>query len=269
MLESKLHELKSLIASYKKGVVVGFSAGVDSTVLSVIAHQVLAEKMLAVTVNSELTPSSEIETAQQLAREFGFSHYLLHLNLLKYPEIIKNTPHRCYYCKKLIYQKLKSIAQSKGHETVLDGSNINDLQDFRPGRKALAELEVTSPFELTGFSKREIREVAKLLNLPVWNKPSSACLASRIPFGVPLNQIALHRIEKGEEFLNKLGVKQVRIRDHFPIARIECGTEDWNLILENKQKTIEKLKELGFSFVCLDLDGYKTGSFNPEQRTKE
>lgn len=262
-LESKLHELKSLIASYKKGVIVAFSAGVDSTVLSVITHQVLAEKMLAITVDSDLTPSYEIETATQLAKEFGFPHYLLHLELLEYPKITENTPRRCYYCKKLIYEKLQDIAQSKGYETVLDGSNMDDLNDFRPGRKALAELEVISPFEITGFSKNEIREVARRLGLPVWNKPSSACLASRIPFGINLSKVALTRIGESEEFLKMLGIKQVRVRDHYPLARIESNTENWRLILENRKEITTKLEELGYSFVCLDLDGYKTGSFNP------
>ncbi|HBK68221.1 MAG TPA: ATP-dependent sacrificial sulfur transferase LarE [Firmicutes bacterium] len=263
MLDLKLNNLKNLIATFKKGVVVGFSAGVDSTVLTVITHQVLADRMLAVTVDSEVIPRSEIEAAQQLARQYGFPHYLLRFNLSDHPEVMENTLRRCYYCKKLIYKQLQDLAQSKGYQAVLDGSNTDDLGDFRPGREALTELGVFSPFEQQGFTKSEIREIAHRLGLSVWNKPSSACLASRIPFGISLTTKALHRIEQGEELLKKLGAKQVRLRDHFPLARIECPTEEWGLILQNRHKITKELKALTYSFVTLDLDGYQTGSFNP------
>ncbi len=176
---------------------------------------------------------------------------------------MENTLRRCYYCKKLIYKQLQDLAQSKGYQAVLDGSNTDDLGDFRPGREALTELGVFSPFEQQGFTKSEIREIAHRLGLSVWNKPSSACLASRIPFGISLTTKALHRIEQGEELLKKLGAKQVRLRDHFPLARIECPTEEWGLILQNRHKITKELKALTYSFVTLDLDGYQTGSFNP------
>lgn len=263
-MEEKLEKLKNLLRDLKK-VAIAFSGGVDSTFLLKIAKDVLGENVLAITLISPLFPEEEIKEAKNIAKSLGVKHILVeNSTLLNNEEFINNPPDRCYICKKSNFQKILEIAKENNINYVLDGTNIDDLDDYRPGRKALKELNILSPLFEVGFTKDEIRQLSQALLLPTSNKPSLACLATRIPYGKKLEIEKLRRIDEGEKLLRKLGFSQVRLRDHEDIARIEIEKEKLSLILEEniKEKIINNLKNLGYKFITIDLEGYKTGSMN-------
>lgn len=263
-MEEKLEKLKKYLKNLKN-VAIAFSGGVDSSFLLKVAKDVLGDNVLAITLASPLFPKEEITEAQRFAQSLNVRHILIEdFTILNNEDFLKNIPERCYICKKYNFQKILEIAKENNVKYVLDGSNADDINDYRPGKQALKELNILSPLLELGFTKNEIRELSKKLLLPTYDKPSLACLATRIPYGEKIDLEKLKRIEEGEKFIRKLGFSQVRLRDHGDIARIEIETENFTLILEEKRKQeiINKLKELGYKFITIDLEGYKTGSMN-------
>lgn len=247
-------------------VVVAYSGGIDSTYLCAVALEELGEEnVVAVTAVSETYPPRELEEAKSLARALGFSHRLLETAELADERFRSNPPERCYYCKSELFGKLRSLAEAEGYGRVVDGTNADDVGDYRPGRKAAAELGVRSPLLEAGLGKREIRELARLRAIPIWDKAAAACLASRFPFGRTLSVEGLRRVDRAEEILRKLGLRQVRVRDHGDVARIEVGAEELDRLVspEARAAAVRGLKELGYRYVALDLEGYRTGSLNP------
>jgi pyridinium-3,5-biscarboxylic acid mononucleotide sulfurtransferase len=264
-LQKKIDKLKSFIAEKgKNGVVIAFSGGVDSATLAAISHQVLGEKTVAVIAQSPTYTAEELHDAKQTAKEIGIKLYITHTNELENPEFTKNPENRCYHCKKELLQKLTAFAREHGFTAVFEGTNFSDLSDHRPGFRAVQEADnVYSPWVVAKFSKDEIRQVAKNLGLRVYDKPALACLASRIPFGEKITAEKLQRIEKAEQVIKKItGIKQVRVRDHNGLARIEVGVAERKLFFDVSvlDKVASELKQLGFLYVTFDLEGYRTGS---------
>jgi uncharacterized protein len=261
--EEKLDELECILKELNS-VLVAFSGGVDSTFLLKVAGDVLGENAIAVTADSGTYPSSELKDAKKTARKLGVKHIIITTEELSNPEFVKNPINRCYLCKKELFSKFRNIADEKGIFHIIEASNYDDLKDFRPGRKAIQELGIKSPLLDVKLTKEEIRALSKKARLPTWNKSSYACLASRIPYGVKITTEKLKRIEKAEEFLKSLKLNQVRIRDYGDMARIEVSKNDIPLISKEKVRTkvIEKLTKLGYHYIALDLEGYRTGSMN-------
>lgn len=244
-------------------VVVAFSGGVDSTFLLKVAKEALGDKAAALTINSPYIPKWEIEEAKELVKEIKIRH-----EFLEVPTIIDviqfNPKDRCYLCKTAVFTMVKEFAIKNGYKYVVDGTNADDIHDYRPGLRALKELDIKSPLLENGLSKKEIRELSKELNLPTWNKPPYACLLSRIPYGTELKVEEFDKIEKSERYLMDKGFIAVRVRSHGDLARIEVPKEDIHRLFdENLLNEISiKLKEFGFNYVSLDMQGYKTGSLN-------
>ena len=244
--------------------VIAYSGGVDSTYLLYEAAEVIgSSKVLAITVASELTTPEEVENAKQTAGTMKVAHRRLDINLLSDPELRNNSPQRCYICKKHIYGALLRLAGEDGYETVLDGSNADDTAEYRPGLRALKELKVASPLLEAGLGKQEIRYLSRQAGLPTWDRPAAACLASRFPYGEELNPEGLQNIAAAEKILRQLGVgTNLRVRCHGNLARIEVGRADADLLLGQKDAVVEKLRELGFMYVTLDLGGFQSGSMD-------
>ena len=263
VIERKWDRLKALLREMKLAVL-AYSGGVDSSLLLKAAAEVMGSHVIAVTAVSETYPATELFSAKEFARSLGVTHKVLHTRELASEDFVRNTPERCYHCKKELFGKLREIAETEGISVVIDGSNIDDLGDYRPGRKAANEYAVRSPLVEAGLSKSDIRELARLLNLPIWDKPSLACLSSRIPYGTRITPEILQTIEAAENQLRVHGFRQVRVRHHGAIARIEVMREDFAKMTSSDvmEKIIAAFKKLGYTYVCLDLDGYRTGSMN-------
>ncbi|MGM0875582.1 MAG: ATP-dependent sacrificial sulfur transferase LarE [Bacillota bacterium] len=261
-MKEKYEQLKEILKNMDN-VVVAFSGGVDSTLLLKVAVDVLgAEKVLAVTADSETYPTSELEEAKKLAELIGVTHQVIETSELNIPGYIENDQNRCYFCKNGLFEQIVPIVQKKGFKNVVYGLIADDMSEHRPGVRAAKEHGVRGPLQEANLYKEEIRELSKQLNLPTWEKPSFACLSSRIAYGEKITQEKLTKIEKSEAFLKRLGIRQVRVRTHQEIARIEVEPQDMQLVLAHHNDIIENLQLFGYKFVTLDLQGYMSGSMN-------
>jgi uncharacterized protein len=263
-LDEKYEALLALIAA-QGSAAVAFSGGVDSSFLCYAAKAALGPKAAAITIVSPMLPKSEIDCARDIAARVGIEHILIEESWID-EEVAANSKERCYYCKKIEFGSILAAAKERGINSVLDGSNLDDLGDYRPGLKALEELRIVSPLREARLSKAEIRELSRRFNLPTWNKPAFACLASRIPYGERINTEKLTRIEKAEEALRDFGFRQLRVRSHQNIARIEVAPgERRRFFDENILDRIScSLKSFGFVYVAFELEGYLMGNMNRE-----
>ena len=262
-LERKYEALKKVL-DQTGGLVVAFSGGVDSTLLLKVAVEALGDRTLAVTVASPIHAPFELEEAKAIAQHIGARHRVVEADPLANEAVVHNPPDRCYHCKQGVFGKLLEIAREEGLDIVADGSNVDDAGDYRPGMRALAELDIRSPLKEVGLAKTEIRGISRALGLPTWDKPPYACLATRIPYGQDLTPERLQRVDAAENVVRGMGLRQVRVRDHGDIARIEIPAEDFELVMsgDNRTKLVGELHKIGYEFVALDLDGYRTGSMN-------
>ena len=245
-------------------VIVAFSGGVDSAYLAYVANEELGERALAATGDSASYPTFQRELAEQLTTRFGIRHRVIFTEEFDDPNYTSNPANRCYYCKSELYAKLSVVARECGFEVICDGTNADDVGDYRPGREAAAEKAVRSPLLECGLTKMEIRELSRSAGLPTWNEPASACLSSRVPYGQMVTIEKLSMVDKAEIALKQLGFRQVRVRHHGDVARIEVAEEEMPNALdpEMARRMSAALKALGFKYAALDLEGYRTGSLN-------
>ena len=243
--------------------VLAYSGGVDSSFL-LKAMAVSGIRFLAVTAFSETMPEKDFNHALSFTKETGVEHLVIHTDELSNESFVSNPPDRCFFCKEELFRKLREIAAERSSEHLFDGTNIDDLSDYRPGLKAAALYGVRSPLAESGFAKEDIRRMSRELGLSTWDRPSSPCLSSRFPYGRRITISGLRQVEQAEEFLREFGLQEVRVRNHGDIARIEVGEKDMQVLLaaDNRRKIAEALKALGFSFVSLDLEGHISGSMN-------
>lgn len=261
-LQDKYEKLKAIISETNKAAV-AYSGGVDSTLLSKVAFDILKENSIAITLVSPMNAQSEMKDAEELAKEIGITHYMINDDEIE-DEVLANPINRCYHCKKVEFTRILEKANEEKISIVFDGSNMDDMSDYRPGLQALSELKVISPLRLAGLTKSDIRELSHALGLRTWNKPALACLGSRIPYGERITIEKLTRIDKSEDFMRTLGFIQFRVRSHGDMARIEVSPEERTKLFDEKLlDTISKqLKSYGYQYVCLEMEGYITGSLN-------
>jgi pyridinium-3,5-biscarboxylic acid mononucleotide sulfurtransferase len=262
ILQERLTELEQILAPYGSALV-AFSGGVDSSLaLAVAARALPKDRVLAVTSNNETYLPSELDLAREFVASLGVDHLVANTRELDDPNYASNPTNRCYFCKSTLYSDLARLAEEKGYACVVDGANKDDEGDYRPGRKAARELGVVSVLSEAGISKAEVRELAKYLELPTWDKPALACLSSRFPYGQEITPEKLSQVARAEEFLRGEGFSQVRVRHHGEIARLEVGPDELERAFALRDKISAELLDTGFLYVTLDLAGYKPGSLN-------
>jgi uncharacterized protein len=245
-------------------VVVAFSGGVDSAFLAAVATDVLGDRALCVTADSPSYPRRHRELALTIARDFGLRHEFLATREMNSPEYTANPSNRCYYCKQELFSRLTVLARERGLAVVVDGNNADDRGDYRPGREAAREHGVRSPLDEAGLTKAEIRRLSRRLDLPTWDEPASACLSSRIPYGAEVTVEKLRMIEQAEDVLHSLGFRHCRVRHHGDVARLELSADNMARVLDGdvREAIVRDLKSIGYRYVSLDLQGYRTGSLN-------
>ena len=263
--EEKIH-WQNLITTLRRlnHVVVAFSGGIDSAFLAVAAWLALQDKMLAITLHSPIHIDEDDNAAKAVASQFGFPFKTIFYNDLESSLFTDNPTNRCYHCKLARFSKLKEFAIQQGYPVVIEGSNADDLKDYRPGAKASKELEVRSPLQEVGYTKAKIRKVSRMLGISVWDRPSSPCLAKRIPFGTPIKLEDLQTVAKAEEFLKSNGFINVRVRYQAPVARIEVHPDQIERLVQQRNPIINHFQTLGIQRVLLDLEGYRSGKLNEE-----
>ncbi|HGE71910.1 TPA: ATP-dependent sacrificial sulfur transferase LarE [Candidatus Poribacteria bacterium] len=253
-LIQKLQTLDSAIISY--------SGGVDSTFLAYVASLVMAERSCAIYINTGLDPVYQKNLAKQWAIRAGFCFRILEYPLLQNPQFVKNPPNRCYICKLSMLNLLQDFAKDNQYKVILEGQNADDLNDYRPGRQAVIETGTLSPLAEVGLAKTEIRILSRILNLPVWDLPSSPCLATRFPYNNLITEEGLQRVQSAEQFLTKLGFRNIRVRMHQDLARIEVDSEEIVELINNKEEVVSFFNDIGFLYISVDLKGYRQGSLN-------
>lgn len=265
--DEKFKALKDSLHHMER-VIIAFSGGVDSTFLLKAASLSGLEDILAVTSASKSLPKKELDFSKLMTSALNIRHKIIETEEMRDENYSNNPPDRCYYCKKELFGRLRSVAEENDFHFVLDGTNADDKEDWRPGRRAALENGVHSPLLDTGFSKREIRDISRTLGLPTWDKPATPCLSSRFPYGEKITASGLERVELAENFIKKFGFKELRVRDHGRTARIEIISDDFKVCMDEevRPRILSYLKSLGYNYVSLDLQGFRSGSMNEVKR---
>jgi len=262
-LSTKLESLEKILRDMQS-VLIAYSGGTDSTFLLKIAKTVLGDKAVAATASSETYTPQELQDAKKNAETIGAQHIIVYTDELNDPNFSSNPPDRCYYCKKELFTKLTGQLKRHGLKYIVDGSTCDDERDFRPGMRAVAEFGVRSPLKEAGFTKDDIRRLSKKMNLPTWDKPPLPCLSTRFPYGTQITKDKVLRVGRAEDFLAGFGIRQLRVRDHGSVARIEVQRADMPIFLDEEISNliVERFKMLGYAYVALDIQGYRMGSMN-------
>lgn len=261
MSANKIKHLSNILTNMES-LVVAYSGGVDSTLVLKVAFDCLGDRALALTAVSKSLPAFELAEAKRIASFIGAKHTLMDTFEIDDPRYQENTPNRCYFCKSEVYEVLATYARQQGFAYVVDGTNAEDTGDHRPGRKAARDLGIRSPLQEAGLTKSEIRQLARSYNLPNWDKPAAACLSSRIPYGSHITPELLSQVERAEHLLHTLGFRELRVRHHDQLARIEVPPTEFDRLLSLREEIIPAFKDLGYLYVTIDIAGFRSGSLN-------